>query len=313
MRLDFRALGVVCGVLYNVMKFNRLSIIISFVFCLLASNCCVSSDVHGLAKRLKTMEKDIPLPYHDALIPIMEQHASKTISCDMESYEAFVDKALSERSMPLEIKYLPFALSQMKCDYRSGDRCGIWALPTVVGLRYGLQINGQTDERLSMEVSTRAALDYLTELNAKYDNWWLSILAFTNSPNALNRAVLHSDNLLNVWDFYDQDLLSNVQVIGDFIAYIYLANQGELNIKKPVITQKPTTETRIQKTDTQTVEPKKAAPVKPKQNVTHYIVRKGDTLSGIARKHQVKVNELKKWNNLKGNIILIGQKLIIKK
>ena len=307
------------------MKSNRLTIILSFIFCLLASNCCVSSDAQGMAKKLKAMEKDIPLPYHEALPSIVQNRASKTISCDMERYETFIDKELAKRSMPLEMKYLPFALSQMKYDYRSGDRCGIWALTSLVGLHYGLQIDGQIDERLSMEASTRVALDYLAELNAKYDNWWLSILAFTNSPNALNHAVLHSNNILKIWDFYDQDLMPDVQVIGDFIAYIYLANQGELKIKKTDIKQNPTNVIGIRDTDTQTVvpkteaptprteTPKKASPEKPKGKVTYHMVKKGDSLSSISKKYHVTVSNLKKWNNLKSNVIYKGQKLIIKK
>ncbi len=53
-----------------------------------------------------------------------------------------------------------------------------------------------------------------------------------------------------------------------------------------------------------------------KQNETEinsftYFVRKGDNLGVIARRHKVSVNNLKKWNNLKNDIIYPGQKLII--
>jgi membrane-bound lytic murein transglycosylase D len=43
-----------------------------------------------------------------------------------------------------------------------------------------------------------------------------------------------------------------------------------------------------------------------------YKVRKGDHLATIANKYDVSVNELKKWNHLKGNQIKVGQKLFIK-
>ena len=48
---------------------------------------------------------------------------------------------------------------------------------------------------------------------------------------------------------------------------------------------------------------------KPK---TH-VVKKGETLSSIAQKNHCTVNELKKWNGIKGNNIQAGQKLKIKK
>ncbi len=42
-----------------------------------------------------------------------------------------------------------------------------------------------------------------------------------------------------------------------------------------------------------------------------YTVKSGDTLSGIASRHDVTVANLRKWNNLKSDLILIGQKLNI--
>lgn len=40
-----------------------------------------------------------------------------------------------------------------------------------------------------------------------------------------------------------------------------------------------------------------------------YTVKSGDTLSAIARSHNVSVNNIKKWNNLTSDVIYIGQKL----
>lgn len=44
---------------------------------------------------------------------------------------------------------------------------------------------------------------------------------------------------------------------------------------------------------------------------TIYRVRRGDTLGGIARKHRVKVSQLKKWNRIRGTRIRVGRKLKI--
>ena len=43
-----------------------------------------------------------------------------------------------------------------------------------------------------------------------------------------------------------------------------------------------------------------------------YKVKSGDTLSHIAKKHHVTVKQLKQWNNIKSDIIQIGQKIKIK-
>ena len=43
-----------------------------------------------------------------------------------------------------------------------------------------------------------------------------------------------------------------------------------------------------------------------------YIVKRGDTLSGIARRYNTTVSNLAKLNNIKNvNLIYVGQKLII--
>ncbi|MCU0423209.1 MAG: transglycosylase SLT domain-containing protein [Bacteroidia bacterium] len=44
----------------------------------------------------------------------------------------------------------------------------------------------------------------------------------------------------------------------------------------------------------------------------NYVVKSGDTLQRIAQKNQVSVNELKKWNKIRGNQIKRGQKLVIR-
>lgn len=48
-------------------------------------------------------------------------------------------------------------------------------------------------------------------------------------------------------------------------------------------------------------------------SVKTHTVKKGETLSSVARKYGCTVNDLKKWNNLKGNTVKVGQKLKIKK
>ncbi len=47
------------------------------------------------------------------------------------------------------------------------------------------------------------------------------------------------------------------------------------------------------------------------QNKIEYIVKKGDSLYGVAKKYNVKVNQIKEWNSLKENIIYLGQQLVI--
>jgi membrane-bound lytic murein transglycosylase D len=49
---------------------------------------------------------------------------------------------------------------------------------------------------------------------------------------------------------------------------------------------------------------------KPKKK--YYKVRSGDTLSEIAEKHRISVKKLKRLNNIRGDVIRIGQKIRVK-
>lgn len=61
-------------------------------------------------------------------------------------------------------------------------------------------------------------------------------------------------------------------------------------------------------TKTPSAPPTSAAPA---GNSTSYIVKKGDTLSGIAVKNNTTVQQIKDWNKLTSDMIFIGQKLVL--
>ena len=312
------------------MKFKALFIIWSCVFCLAANNCCVSSGSDTFANKLKSMEKDIPLPYNDALDKAVKSLEGKSLPMTFTKYEAFIDTALAQRGMPLELRYLPYALSGMKANYSHGDRCGYWALPSLVGMRYGLSIDESNEERWLVEASTIAALDYLNDLHEKYNDWWYSILAYANSPTSLSHALIHHGSEPELWDFYEQDLMPDTRVIADFIACVYLGNQDKLNFTaqdtepsvvkpKKVVEPVETREPIVQKADSALRSPSTSSgttqgPTGSGSNGTiKYKIKKGDTLTKIANKYHVSVADLKKWNNLKNDNIREGKTLTIKK
>lgn len=50
-----------------------------------------------------------------------------------------------------------------------------------------------------------------------------------------------------------------------------------------------------------------------KSSAKYYVIKKGDTLSAIARKYGTSVNQLVAWNNIKNpNLIYAGQKIRVK-
>ncbi|MEG0732759.1 MAG: LysM peptidoglycan-binding domain-containing protein, partial [Vagococcus sp.] len=64
-------------------------------------------------------------------------------------------------------------------------------------------------------------------------------------------------------------------------------------------------------TNNQSTKPKPVTQTKPKQTTGTYTVKRGDTLYGISIRYGVSINDIKKWNGLKSDMIFVGQSLKI--
>ena len=51
--------------------------------------------------------------------------------------------------------------------------------------------------------------------------------------------------------------------------------------------------------------------LQPRKEPVYHVVRRGESLSVIAKKFGVSVRALKKWNRLRGSTIYVGQRLIV--
>ena len=173
--------------------------------------------------------------------------------------------------LPEKIMNLP---SEMVVE---GDRAGVWGLPTLVALRYGLTIDEERDERLDEDACQRAALAYLNDLYVEFGDWDLCYYAYLYSP-----------------------------------AYVRNLQLRHLSIPqpKPEIKKAPKPKTVDNPKDNK-VKDNKNKYNKNKEKYITYTVKSGDTLNKIAKKHHVSVADIKKWNNLKGDLIRVDQKLKI--
>ena len=120
--------------------------------------------------------------------------------------------------------------------------------------------------------------------------------------------------------------MPNTEVIPNFIACVYLGDEGQLKfgeVADPVITKvlepvegpTPTVKDSTIK-DTTTINKQtnnKKATDPSKSTGKKYTVKKGDNLTRIAAKHHVTISDLMTWNSLKNDKIFEGQTLIIKK
>jgi soluble lytic murein transglycosylase-like protein len=74
---------------------------------------------------------------------------------------------------------------------RAGAR-GLWQLMPDTARRYGLIVDGATDERLDPKKATWAATQYLRELLELFGDWRLALAAYNAGEEAVSRAVTRS-------------------------------------------------------------------------------------------------------------------------
>ena len=295
-------------------------------FCMYITSFGQSADFADtvFTKRLNSLNLNIELPYNDIVGDNIQLLTHQGISFTAKSLGAFfeekkyIDSALKAAKLPKELQYLPLALPQ------TNTSAGFWQLPYIVAVKYGLEITNEIDERLDIKKSTSAAIAYLQKLSGNYSNLWDIIIAYANGVASLKSAKIRTNQSKNIWILYEQGNLPNKNIIPDFITYVYLAHFYQSHHIKPVAPEKneenstiiytkpvPTVvQTRPAPSENQP-KPTTAPAKKDDKKTINYTVKSGDTLTKIAKKYNVTIANLQKWNKLKNDRINAGQKLII--
>jgi membrane-bound lytic murein transglycosylase D len=106
------------------------------------------------------------------------------------NYFPEIERKLKEANLPDTYKWIPLVMSGMVHDFRGpGGRAGLWQVPHLVALRYGLVLAPGFDERMDPSKNTDAALRWLTHLHQEFGTMDQALLAFFNGEGALRHAL----------------------------------------------------------------------------------------------------------------------------
>ena len=102
-------------------------------------------------------------------------------------YLYYVVEELEQNQVPMELALLPIVESAYDpFAYSHGRASGMWQFIPGTGKMYGLKQNWWYDGRRDIRASTKAAIQYLSELNKRYDgDWELALAAYTAGENAV--------------------------------------------------------------------------------------------------------------------------------
>ncbi|MEZ9479377.1 LysM peptidoglycan-binding domain-containing protein [Vibrio splendidus] len=167
----------------------------------------------------------------------------KTVSQRAEPFLYLITTKIEEKGLPLELALLPVVESSFDAfAYSHGSAAGLWQFISGTGKDYGLEQNFWYDGRRDVAASTDAALDFLSDLNRRFDgDWNHAIAAYNSGGGRVNSAIRKNKKLGKPIDFFSLDLPKETSsYVPKLLALAdVIANQEKYGIDIPAIPNKP--------------------------------------------------------------------------
>lgn len=100
-----------------------------------------------------------------------------------------ISEILREEGVPDDLKYIALVESGLTNVVSPAGATGFWQFMRSTGAEYGLEINGEVDERYHVEKATRAACRYLKDAYQKYSSWTLAAASYNMGMNGLDKQL----------------------------------------------------------------------------------------------------------------------------
>jgi len=125
-----------------------------------------------------------------------------------QPYLHFIVEEIEQRNLPLELALLPVIESAYRAEATSRSKAaGLWQFIPSTGRFMGLKQTWWADHRRDAIFSTHKALDYLTQLNKKFDgDWLLAIAAYNGGQGTIRKAIKRNQKQNKSTDFYSLKL-----------------------------------------------------------------------------------------------------------
>jgi hypothetical protein len=130
-----------------------------------------------------------------------------------------IEPILAKNNIPDDFKYLCVAESLLDNVISPVGATGFWQFMEAAGKKYGLEINGQVDERYHVEKSTEAACQYLKDSYNMFGSWTAAAASYNMGQEGmtLQRERQKAQNYFNLVLNYETS-----RFVGRIVAFKYI-------------------------------------------------------------------------------------------
>lgn len=109
----------------------------------------------------------------------------------MRQYEGMILSQMNAHSVPEELIAIPLFESGFKNLPPTPPQkgAGIWEFIAPTAKRYRLEVSGVKDDRLNAVEETRAAMEYLRDLNQEFKDWRLAVKAYNEGESSVREMI----------------------------------------------------------------------------------------------------------------------------
>ncbi len=108
----------------------------------------------------------------------------------LQAYLPYIYAETQSRGLPVELALLPIVESALDTfAFSHGGAAGPWQFISGTARQYKLDINDWYDGRRDIIASTDAALTFLTDLNHRFDDWYLALAGYNAGQGNVSRAL----------------------------------------------------------------------------------------------------------------------------
>ncbi len=133
-----------------------------------------------------------------------------------------IEPILKKNNIPDDFKYLCVAESNLENVISPAGATGFWQFMEAAGKKYGLEINGQVDERYHVEKSTEAACKYLQDSFNMFGSWISAAASYNMGQEGLTnqRERQKAKNYFNLVLNYE-----TARFVGRIVAFKYIMQE----------------------------------------------------------------------------------------